>query len=574
MAQLEAHRAGYTPAGFHVPAPSGLGTPVLALVISVVLAAPVVSVLVNSFNTAALGQTPNYGLQNWIQAVDDPVVLDAMKNSVLLGLVRSCLSLPLAVAFAWLIARTDLPGRGILEVFCWLAIFLPILPLTYGWVFLLDPKSGFINDATNALFGVRPFNIYGFWGITWVHLATSSVYFQAVLLLPSFRRMSSALEEAAYTNGAGPMASLFRVTFPLLAPAILSVGFLGFVRSLEVFEVELLLGIPAHFYVYSTLIYDLVRNVPPQLGLATAIGCGFLVVMIVLAVVQQFYIGRRQYTTVTGRGFLPRINHLGRARYVAATVCFAYVAIGVALPGVFLVVGSFMSRFGFFGVAHPFTLQHWQEVFADPAFLASVKNTLMICVIVTVCVVLVYSVVAYLVVRRSTRLTRLVEIVAWLPWAVPGVLLSLAMLWLIVSTPLRSVFYGSVLGIALALVITDSPVSTQMFKASLLQIGRELEEGASMCGATWLPIYRRILLPLLAPTAAAVGLLAFMSAAREVSTPALLYTGTTEPVALLMLEYGLNGYFEEAAAIGVMMMILVTVVMLVARRLSMRLGHV
>jgi iron(III) transport system permease protein len=501
-------------------------------------------------------------------------VWDAIRNSVVLGLVRTCLSLPLAMGLGWLIARSDLPGRGVLEVCCWLAIFLPVLPLTYGWIFLLDPRSGFINNVLNALFGVRPFNIYGFWGITWVHLATSSVYFQTVLLLPALRHISSALEEAAYTSGASPMATLRGVTLPLMMPAVLSVGFLGFVRSLEVFEVELILGVPAHFYVYSTLIFDLVRNVPPQLGLSTAIGCGFLLVMIVLALLQQRVIARRQYTTVTGRGYLPRVNRLGALRYVAAAVCFGYIAAGVILPGVFLVVGSFMTRFGFFALAQPFTLQHWTDVLADPAFGNAIKNTLMICVLVTIGAVVLYSTVAYLVVRRASRLTRLLDLVAWLPWAVPGVLLSLAMLWLIVSTPLRSVLYGSVLGIAVALVITDSPISTQTFKASLLQIGHELEEAARASGAGWLAIYRRILFPLLAPTAAAVGLLVFMSAAREVSTPALLYTGQTEPVALLMLEYGLSGYFEEAAAIGVLMMAMATVVMLVARRVSAHLSRV
>ena len=568
MALSGIRSARSAPVQFRHSVPAGLGAAALAVAVIVVLAAPIVSVLINSFNTAPLGQAPGFGVENWIRAASDPLVLEAIRNSILLGLVRSCLSLPLAIGFAWLIARTDMPGRGVLSICCWLAIFLPALPLAYGWIFLLDPRSGFINTVLNGLFGVRPFDIYGFWGITWVHLATSSVYIQTVLLVPTFRRMAPALEEAAYLSGANLPQTLARVTFPLLAPAILGVAFLGFVRSLELFEVELILGTPVHFYVYSTLIYDLVRNLPPQIGLATAIGCGFLLVMIALALFQQFYIARRSYTTVTGRGFTPRLGHLGRFRSVAATACFGYMAIGVALPGVFLTLGSFMTRFGFFGIAHPFTLQHWSEVLADPSFFSAFKNTLLICVVVSLCAVVVYSMLAYLVVRRSTRLMRVVEIVAWLPWAVPGVLLSLAMLWLIVSTPLRTLFYGNVLGIALALVIADSPVSVQTFKASMLQIGRELEEGAQTSGAAWFPIYRRILLPLLAPTALAVGLLTFMSAAREVSTPALLYTGTTEPLALLMLEYGINGYFEEAAVIGVMMTVLATVVMLVARRVS------
>jgi iron(III) transport system permease protein len=147
------------------------------------------------------------------------------------------------------------------------------------------------------------------------------------------------------------------------------------------------------------------------------------------------------------------------------------------------------------------------------------------------------------------------------------------MLWLVVATPLRAVLYGSVLGIVLALVIKESPLSTQMFKAAFLQVGRELEESASMSGATWLGVYVRILLPLIAPAAATVVLLSFISAVRDISTPALLYTGSTRPLSLLMLEYGLNGFFERAAAIGVLVAVMVLALMLVARGLGLRLAQ-
>jgi iron(III) transport system permease protein len=541
---------------------------VVPLLVGLLVGLPVLALLVNSFNTAAIGQPAVYGLRNWRDAFSQPLVWEALWNSLALGLVRTAIALPLAIAFAWLIARTDMPGRSKLEILCWLGIFLPTLPLAFGWILLLDPQNGLVNGFLQDRVGVSPFNIYSFWGITWVHLASTAVYYKVILLLPFFRRMSPALEEAARTSGASQLTTLCRVTLPILAPALLGIGFLSFVRSLEVFEVELLLGLPAKLYVYSTLIYDLAREQPPHYGDATAMGFVFLAILLGLAFFYQLYIRRREFTTVTGRGFTPSRVSLGRWRYLASAACFVYVVVSLGAPTLFLVLGSFMRRYGFFQIRDPFTLERWQGLFGDPAFFGSVRNSLIIAASVAIAVILIYSLVAYSIVRTRTLASRITDLLAWLPWAVPGILMSLAMLWLILATPLRTILYGTLVGIILALVVKDSPLSTQMFKAATLQVGKELEESAHTSGAGWFTMYRRVLLPLLAPTAATVGVLAFLSSIRDISTPALLYTASTRPISILMLEYSFNHEFERAAAIGVLVSAFVLLVTLGARRLG------
>jgi iron(III) transport system permease protein len=188
-------------------------------------------------------------------------------------------------------------------------------------------------------------------------------------------------------------------------------------------------------------------------------------------------------------------------------------------------------------------------------------------------VVLIYSLVAYNIVRLPSRPARLTDILVWVPWAVPGILLSLGLLWLFLGTPLRSVLYGSVTGIIVAMVIKDSPLSTQFFKASFLQIGTELEESARVSGASWVQMYWRVLLPLLAPTAVTVGLLSFLSALRDISTPVLLYSAQSRPLSILMLEYSFSGEMERGAAIGVLVTVFVMVVTLVARGVGLRLSR-
>ncbi len=548
----------------------------LPVLVGVVVTLAPLLLLLNSFNVAAPGRPAEYGLQNWIRAFSEPASLTALWNSVALGAVRTTISLPIALALAWLIARSDMPGRTIIELLCWVTIFLPLLPMTFGWILLLDPHFGMVNLALRQalpFLGESPFNIYSFWGIVWVHLASSSVTYKVVLLIPTLRRVGSAIEEAARVCGAGALTTVARVTLPLLAPAIIGVTILSFVRSLEVFEVELILGRPAGIPVYSTRIYDLVREQPPRYGQATALGFVFLIVMLVLAALYQGYLRGKAFTTVTGHGFAAAPVRLRGWRWPAAILCFSFFAVTLVTPLVFLVLGSFMRRYGFFGIRDPYTLTHWQNLFADPLFLSSVRNSLVIAVGTALLGLIVYSMVAYAIVRRRGLPSAIADVLVWIPWAVPGVLMSLGLLWLFLSTPLRGVLYGSLLGIVVALVIKDSPLSTQFFKAGYLQLGAELEESARVCGASWLLAYWRVLLPLLAPTAITVGLLAFLSAIRDISTSVLLYSQQSRPLAILMLEYSSAGEMERGTAIGVLITGFVLVITLVARAIGVRLAR-
>jgi iron(III) transport system permease protein len=540
-----------------------------SLLIGLVLAAPLVMLIVNSFNVAAVGQPARYGLANWTAAFSDPTAFGALINSLELALTRTSISLPIALGVTWLITRSDMPGRSLVELLCWVSIFIPILPLTFGWVLLLDPRFGLINQ----MLGRPVFDLYSFWGITWVHLATNSVAFKVVLLVPAFRRVGAVTEEAARMCGASAWQSLVRITLPLLAPAILLVAVVSLVLSFESFEVELLLGKPLRFFVYSTRIYDLVNNQPSQVGEATALAFVFIVWLLALTAAYRRFLGRRSFATVTGKGYIARPIPLGRWRWVAAAACGLFFAVALFMPFSFLLLGSFMRLYGFFNVPGPYTLQHWQALFAEPAFYAGVRNSLIIATSASVVAIGLYSLVAYVLVRQRSVATQLTDTLVWAPWAVPGVLMSLGVLWLLLATPLRTVLYGSVAGIAVAFVFRAGPISSQTFKTSLLQIGAELEESARMSGASWLRTYWKVLLPLLAPSAVTVGLLSFLAAIYDISTPVLLYSANSRPLAILMLEYSFANLRERGAAIGVLITSFVLVVLIVSRAFGYRLSR-
>ncbi|HZT07747.1 MAG TPA: iron ABC transporter permease [Chloroflexota bacterium] len=555
-----------------------LGAPSPSLLVplgmGVAIGLPILFLLVNSFNVATPGQAPVYSLENWANAFADRTIWAALWNSLALGSVRTAIGLVLGVGFAWLIARTDLPGASIVEFLFRIELFVPSLPYTLGFILLLDPHYGLINDAVQRLpfVGGPIFNLYSFWGIIWVHLASAGVAFYVFLLTPLFRRMSAHLEEAGRTSGANQLTVLRRITLPVLLPGILGTTMLVFVRSLEAFEVELLLGPQAGIQVYSTKIYNLLRDDPPGFGTATALGSLFLLTMIGLALLYRSAIAGRDFTTVSGRGFSTARYRLGRLRWPALGLCASWMTMALLAPMVFLILGSFMRRYGFFTIADPYTLRNWERLLRDSAFLSSLKNSLVIAVSVGLVGMVVYSLIAYFVIRRRSAASTVVDALSWLPWAVPGILMSLGLLWLFLSTPSRTILYGSVLGIVLAIVIRDSPVSTQLMKAAVLQVGRELEESAKVSGASWLTMYRRVLFPLLAPTAFTVGLLAFAGALRDISTVVLLYSGSSRPLSILLLEYGISGNLEQSSALAIMLVSMIAVASVVGQRLGSRLS--
>jgi iron(III) transport system permease protein len=417
------------------------------------------------------------------------------------------------------------------------------------------------------------FNPYGFWGIVWVHTSTGGIWFKVMLLVPVFRRLGATLEEAARVAGATTTSMLWRITLPVLAPMILAVSTLSFIRGLQSFNTELLLGTPAGIYVYSTKIYDFLQREPRAYGEATALGSVFLAVLAVLLFFYwKFLRGDKKFTVVTGQGYSTLRVKLGKWRYAALAGCLVYITVMMLLPLTFLVIGSFMRRYGFFHLAAPFTLNHWYDLLTDPIFLSALKNSLIIAGITACGGVLLYSALAYLLVSRRTICAPLLESLCWIPHVLPGILLSLGVLWLFLATPLRSLLYGTVWGIAFALILADSPVTTQAFKAGLLQLGGDLEEAARVSGASWRYTYRRVLLPLLAPIAAAVGLMNFGNALTSISTPVLLYSHQSRPLAILLLEYSFSGELERAAALGLLITVIIGVMMLMGRKLGLHLA--
>src|SRR5207245_11014928 len=185
-------------------------------------------------------------------------------------------------------ARTDLPMKGLLEFFFWLSFFLPALPETMGWILLLDPKYGLLNQGLIGLGVVSQplFNIYSFWGIVWAHMG-GTVSIKVMLLAPAFRNLDAALEESSRISGASGWHTFFHILIPVMMPAVLVTTILGSIRALAAFEIELLLCTSLCLDVYFTEIHDLVTWEPPQFAPAMALSTVFLGLLWVMVALRR-----------------------------------------------------------------------------------------------------------------------------------------------------------------------------------------------------------------------------------------------------------------------------------------------
>jgi iron(III) transport system permease protein len=535
---------------------------------------PVGQIFINSFRVTRPGETASWGLQGWQTAFSDPSIFLALGNTFVLASVRTAISVGLAIFFAWVITRTDTPFKGFIEFMLWLGYFFPTLPMTMGWILLLDPDYGLINKFLQGVFHLAssPFNIYSYSGIIWAHLAYSTCI-RFLLITPAFRTMDAALEDAARTSGSSDVGTLLRITIPIMAPTLLAVTALGFIKSLESFEIELILGIPARIYVYSTKVWEYLHWEPPRYDVSTALSGFFLLIIFALVWLQRVFLGARQYTTITGRGYSPRPARLGQWRWATCAACLLFIAVMIVLPLSFLVMGTFMRLFGFFNLQDAWTSRHWQQAFDDPIFVNSLRNTLILGVGAALTGAIFYTVISYLLIRAQFAGKRILDLLCWLPWALPGVLISLALLWVFVgSGKFLLALHGTVYILVLAIIISELPLGTQVLKANVMQLSKELEESAWVAGAPWFHSFRHIVVPLLMPSLISVALIIFISAIREISAVIFLASARSRTLSLLMLDYMAANEYEKATVMAVFIVGLVLIAAAIARAYGLRLG--
>jgi len=519
---------------------------------------PLVLMVVSSVRPGGFPLDPGFTLRHYAAAYGNPRFWSLVGTTLAFGAGATAVALGLGIGLAWLVERSDLPGRGVLRGLVLLPMATPPLLLAIAWAMLLSPRNGAINLALmHALdLSAAPFDIYTLPGLVFVQ-GLALVPTAYLFLAPAFANMDPSLEEAAMASGAGTAMLLRRVLLPILRPAILSAATFLLIVSLVVFDIPGTLGTPGRIFVLSTQIYYLVSDSPtgmPQYGEVSALAMLFLVLLLGLGwLYHRLTRAAQRFRTVTGKAFRPRLFPLGRTGKAAALAALAgYFLLSVVAPLVMLGWISLMPyQTGISAVALKLaTLANHRDFFANPRVLHATGHSLVVAVSAASAVALLALLVSWLTTRLKLPGARAIDALAFVPLAIPGVMIGVALVYVYIALNPVLPIYGTIWIIAVAYLTQYLPFGARTLDGVMVQIHPEIEEAALASGAGRGRILRRITLPLVWPAVAAVWIWVLAHALRELSSALMLQGRDNGVIPTLLWDYWSGGDPTHTAAGG------------------------
>lgn len=546
--------------------------------------APLILLLLFSFRDGTPWQPGSFTLRHYIDAYSDPQAYTMFLNTVILALASTFLSLSIAVFFAFLTERTDMPLRNAAWGLMLVPMAVPGLLFGVSWTFLLSPKVGLLNVWFRSLlswFGIEmaegPLNIYSLWGMIFLE-GIRGVTTIFLMIVGAFRAMDPSLEEAAKVSGASNRRTFFRVFIPLLTPALLAAGIYSFMSSLESLEIPMIVGFPAGIYVFPTYIFFSVqRFAPPRYGLSAALGVIYLLVSILLVLwYQRAATETNRYATITGKGYRPRVIRLGKWRYPAFLAFLVYFIFTIALPTLILLWRSLIRFYvpPSWAALAQVSLRNYSTALSEERVFESVINTLIVGVAAATLTMALSLIVAWVIVRGRIKGRSLLDGLTFLPHSIPGVVIALALIILYLQPPLSYVpIYGTIWLIVIGLTASYIAFGSRTMNGALVQIHKELEEAAQMSGLKWPTILHRIILPLLLPAFVSGWIWVASHSLRSFSIPLMLGTRNNKVLSVVMWDLWEGGSAGPTSALGVMLIITLAFFTITGRWLVSRLSR-
>lgn len=519
-----------------------------ALCIFVLFVWPVLMLIVGSFRTSPPGATGSWTLDGIRNLTTNPDIAASAGDTLFLSFFLTIFVTLLAVFFAWVVARSNTPLRWLVTPMMVVVLATPQLFFGLGWAMLGKEHAGLINYAIRTMTGTfwSPFNVESWSGIIFV-LTLKVTAFGYLLMIGPFSSMDRTLEEASRTSGASAVSTFFRVTIPVMMPAVAGVAILVFTNGLESFDIPLLLGLPAGIGVLATQIYDAVnKTLPPNYAAAATLSLLLTLTVMVLVLIRSRIMAGRSYAVISGKGHKTEPADIGGWRFLASGLILLYALLAVVLPLIQMLIGSLQPVFGLY---RGFTLDNYLSVLDDSQIVRSLVNTAIVAVVGGFIAMTLAVVIGY-VGRHSGRVIRnTLEFTTWLPWTLPGVVLGLAMLWAYISLPGLKLLYSTIWILMIGLVVAVIPVVSRVSDAALAQIGPELEDSSRVAGGGRVSTLLRIVLPLIAPSFIAGWTVAGIMISGNLAIPIMLSSATSQTVPIQAYELYTTGEVGQTAAI-------------------------
>lgn len=535
---------------------------------------PLIFLLFGSLFTGRPGQEGHLTLNVYSEIVRDPRSYRLMTASLLYGVASTSVSLIIGLVIAWLVQRTDLPGKNLFAFLALLPLFVPTVLNTIGWILVLDGDIGVANTLVRTVLGLEPgtgpFNAYSFWGMVWIK-GMLDVPLVVLWLWPAFAAMDPGLEEASAVSGSPLSRVIGTVTLPLMRPAILAAFLISFVSSLEDVTVPILVGLPARINVFASEIYVQAARTPSDLHRASGYAAVLLVITLALVILyRRLTLQTERFVTVRGKGFRPSVIELGRARLPVTIALGALLFVIVILPMLLLAwvsVTPFMQAPNV-EAFDTLTTEWYQSVFNDRRMRRGLVNSSVLGVLSAALVMVISLIVGWIVVRTRSRAASVLDILAFTPIAVPGLVIGIALIWLYLTIDFPITVYGTAIILVIAYVTRFVPYGVRLSYAGFAQVHPELEEAAAVSGSSWAGVIRKISLPLLSRSMAVGAIYVFLRAFRELPASLLLHSIGQEPYSVVVFFLWTTGQTARTAAYGIVAIVAMTVIVAVLYRLG------
>jgi iron(III) transport system permease protein len=512
------------------------------------------------------------GLDAYAFIFGDPDFWSAFFNSFVIATGMTLIAVPLGALLAFVMERTDMPGKRWIEPMILVPSFVSPMVLSFGYVVAAGPV-GFYSVWFSDLFGGIPWGLYSLPAMAVIagltHVPNVYVYASSAL-----KSLGSDVEEAARTTGASPFRVAATVSLPLIMPSLLFAAVLVFFLGFELFGLPLVLGDPEGHLVLSTYLYKLTNKLgTPSYHLMAAVAICIVAVTFPLVLLQRRLLqNARRYATIKGKGGRLRELPLGKWKPLASALLYGWLFVTVIVPLTGIALRAFVTNWGFgVSVAEAFTLDNFRSVFDEPTHTRAIFNTILIGVVGGAITVACYTAIGFATHRRNDAWSRFIDYLVLVPRAVPGLLAGLAFLWVFLFFPPLTPLRTTIVSMWVAYTVVWLAYGMRLISSSLLQVSTELEEAGRSVGASRGRISREITLPLIRHGLLGSWLLVFMIFEREYSTGVYLLAPGTEVIGAQLVSLWQGGAIDVVAALSLINILLVAIGLALALRFGVRL---
>jgi iron(III) transport system permease protein len=540
----------------------------VAIVVLVFLVVnPLLRLVIVSFQDA----NGAFTLDNYVAAYGRLRHLEALGNSLVLGLSSGLLCLAFGVPMAWALSRTDMPFKGLIWISILGTFIIPPYLGAVGWILLAGPNAGWLNRALVALTGAEggPFNIYSMPGLVLV-VACYSFPYVFVLSKSALDLISSEMEDAANILGASNLTTTLTITLPLVMPAILGAFILVFLEAIALFGSPALLALPGRFHVVTTQLWQFFEF-PPKVGMAAAYAMPLLVITVVLFWVQRRITSRKGYVSLTGKGGERREVPLGPWKWAVLGYCLFVCTLSFFMPLVVICQAAFAKAWGRGFSLDNLTFNNiYATVIDNDLTRTATLHTFMYAGTASLIAIVLALCVSYMVNRElvNKHVGNVLSFLTMAPFVVPGIVLAIGFYAAYTRPPL--LLYGTAWILILAFATRFLPIAYVNSNAAIRSINPELEDAVRILGGSRFTAIRHVVMPLLKRSLAGAFILVFIPATRELSTAIFLYSINTQVLSVLLFDKSDEGNFEMLASIGLVLVVITVTLILLGFRLMGR----